>query len=185
MYVFTTYTRHLSVQAHYSRSCPIISSSCYSSGLVTWTFLWPTAANFKIFIFPVSGFALSNVANISTFYGFIWLLLIACIILLYLTERSHVSFLYNFGKDRIEIATSKISPIVVCLFVAAETCLASRCLAMDVSAVLFWMHTSSIQTSCHNIYRHMDIFLFVIYTLQPSLCYTLLKTFLSCLHAYV
>jgi hypothetical protein len=31
MYVYTTYTRPLSVQAQYSRSRPIISSSCYNS----------------------------------------------------------------------------------------------------------------------------------------------------------
>jgi hypothetical protein len=37
MYVYTTYTGPLSVQAQYSRSCPIISSSCYNSSLVTWT----------------------------------------------------------------------------------------------------------------------------------------------------
>jgi hypothetical protein len=35
VYVYTTYTRLLSVQAQYSRSCPIISSSCYNSSLVT------------------------------------------------------------------------------------------------------------------------------------------------------
>jgi hypothetical protein len=33
MHVYTTYTRPLSVQAQYSRSCPIISSYCYNSSL--------------------------------------------------------------------------------------------------------------------------------------------------------
>jgi hypothetical protein len=37
MYVYTTYTRPLSVQAQYSRSCPIISNSCYNSSPFTWT----------------------------------------------------------------------------------------------------------------------------------------------------
>jgi hypothetical protein len=27
----------------------------------------------------------------------------------------------------------------------------SRCLASDVSAVLFWLHTSGVQASCHSI----------------------------------
>jgi hypothetical protein len=37
MYVYTTYTRPLSVQTQYSRSCPNISSSCYNGSLVIWT----------------------------------------------------------------------------------------------------------------------------------------------------
>jgi hypothetical protein len=47
MYVYTTYTRPLSVQARYSRSCPIISSS-YNSSLVTWTVVCLTATKFKL-----------------------------------------------------------------------------------------------------------------------------------------
>jgi hypothetical protein len=43
-----------------------------------------------------------------------------------LTERSHVSSLYNFGKNGIEITTSNSSTIIACLFVAAERCLATR-----------------------------------------------------------
>jgi hypothetical protein len=35
--------------------------------------------------------------------------------------------------------------------VAAETCLAVRCLAMDVSEVLLWLQTSGTRASCHNI----------------------------------
>jgi hypothetical protein len=56
MYVYTTYTRPLSVQAQYSRSCPIISSSCYNSSLITWTVVCLAAAKFKPLIFPVSEF---------------------------------------------------------------------------------------------------------------------------------
>jgi hypothetical protein len=63
MYVHTTYTSSLSVQAQYSTSCLIISSSYYNS-LVTWTAVWLSAAIFKPLIFPVSRFALSNVRNI-------------------------------------------------------------------------------------------------------------------------
>jgi hypothetical protein len=57
----------LSVQVQYSRKCPIISSSCYNSSLFTWTVVYLTAAKFKPLIFTVSGFALSNVANICIF----------------------------------------------------------------------------------------------------------------------
>jgi hypothetical protein len=32
----------------------------------------------------------------------------------------------------------------------------SRCLAMDVSAVLLWLHTSAVQASCHTSKRHID-----------------------------
>jgi hypothetical protein len=47
MYVYTTYRSPLSVQAQYSRSCPIISSSWYNSSLVTWTVVCLTAAKSK------------------------------------------------------------------------------------------------------------------------------------------
>jgi hypothetical protein len=36
-----------------------------------------------------------------------------------------------------------------------EQCLPSRCLARDVSVVLFWRRTSDFQASCHNIIRGM------------------------------
>jgi hypothetical protein len=42
-----TYTRPLSVQAQHSRSCPIISCSCYNGNLVTWTVVCLTATKFK------------------------------------------------------------------------------------------------------------------------------------------
>jgi hypothetical protein len=53
MYVYKPYTGPLSVQAQYNRSCPIISSSCYNSSLVTWKVLWVTAAKFKPLSFSV------------------------------------------------------------------------------------------------------------------------------------
>jgi hypothetical protein len=65
-----------------------------------------------------------------------------------LTRRSHVSSFYNFGKNRIEITTSNSSSII-----AAETCLASRCLVIDVSAVLLWVHACGVQASCHIRYE--------------------------------
>jgi hypothetical protein len=76
-------------------------------------------------------------------------------------ERSHVSSLYNFGKNRMEITTSNSSSIIVCLSVAVEKCLAtlyramnvlhivesvtsemclpSRCLAMIICVTLFFL----------------------------------------------
>jgi hypothetical protein len=53
-----------SVQAQYNRLCPISSSFRYNGSLDTWTVVCLTAAKFKPLVFPVSGFALSNVANI-------------------------------------------------------------------------------------------------------------------------
>jgi hypothetical protein len=47
MNVYTTYTRPLSVRAQHSRKCPIISSNCYNSSLVTWTVVCLTAAKSK------------------------------------------------------------------------------------------------------------------------------------------
>jgi hypothetical protein len=45
--VYTMYTRPLSVQAQYSRSCPIINCSCYNGSLLTWTVVCLTATKFK------------------------------------------------------------------------------------------------------------------------------------------
>jgi hypothetical protein len=50
-YVYTIYTRPLSVQAQYSRSCPIICSLRYNSSLNTWTVLHLTATKFTPLIF--------------------------------------------------------------------------------------------------------------------------------------
>jgi hypothetical protein len=45
--VYIIYKRPLSVQAQQSRSCHILSSSCYNSSLVIWTVVCLTAAKFK------------------------------------------------------------------------------------------------------------------------------------------
>jgi hypothetical protein len=46
----TVYARPLSVQAQYSRSCPIISSSCYNGSLVPWTVVSYAASMFILMI---------------------------------------------------------------------------------------------------------------------------------------
>jgi hypothetical protein len=46
-YYMCVYTRLLSVHAQYSRSCPIISSSCYNGVLVTWKVVCLISAKFK------------------------------------------------------------------------------------------------------------------------------------------
>jgi hypothetical protein len=46
-YVYTMYTRPLSAQAQYSRSCPIICSLCYNSSLITWMVIYLTTTKFK------------------------------------------------------------------------------------------------------------------------------------------
>jgi hypothetical protein len=50
--IYYIYTRPLSVQAQYSRSCPIFSRSRYNGTLVTWTAVCLTVANFKPLMFP-------------------------------------------------------------------------------------------------------------------------------------
>jgi hypothetical protein len=46
-YVYTIYTRPLSAQAQYSRSCPILCSLRYNSSLNTWTVVSLTATKFQ------------------------------------------------------------------------------------------------------------------------------------------
>jgi hypothetical protein len=61
------YTRPLSAQAENRRSCPVLSSWSCNGSIVTWTVVCFIAAKFKPLIFSVSGFALSNIANIFIF----------------------------------------------------------------------------------------------------------------------
>jgi hypothetical protein len=53
-----------------------------------------------------------------------------------LIERPHVSSLYSFGEDQIEITISSSSSINVCLFITAETCLTTLYMAKDVLLLL-------------------------------------------------
>jgi hypothetical protein len=62
-YVYVIYTRPLSAQAQYSRSCQNICSLRYKSSLATWTVVRLTAAKFKPLIFSVLGFALPYIAD--------------------------------------------------------------------------------------------------------------------------
>jgi hypothetical protein len=62
--ICTICTRPLSVQSRYSRLCTPFSNYRYYGSLVTWTVVSLTAAKFEPLIFPMSGFALSNVANV-------------------------------------------------------------------------------------------------------------------------
>jgi hypothetical protein len=84
-----------------------------------------------------------------------------------------MSSLYNLGTNRIEITISNSSPYCVLIHccgnvssdpipsngcpytvdsITSGTCLPNHCLAMDVFAVLLWLHTSDVQASCHNVY---------------------------------
>jgi hypothetical protein len=83
MYVYITYTEPLSVQAQYSRLCPIISSSCYNIILVTWTVVCLTTAKFKPSYVSCVVVRLVRCCEHFRYHHFIWLLLVACIILLY------------------------------------------------------------------------------------------------------
>jgi hypothetical protein len=66
--VYTIYTGPRSVQAQYSRLCPISSSFHYNDSLVTWTVVCLTATKFKPLILSMSGFALSNIAILDPRY---------------------------------------------------------------------------------------------------------------------
>jgi hypothetical protein len=71
--IYNIYTRPLSAQAQYNRSCPIICTLRYNSSLGTWMVARLTAAKFKPLIFPVLGFALPYIADMWIFmilYGF-------------------------------------------------------------------------------------------------------------------
>jgi hypothetical protein len=143
MYVYTTYTRPLSVQAQYSRACSIISSSCYDSSLVIWTVVCLTVTKFKPLIFSVSGFALSNVANIYLS----WLLLVACIIMLYNHILVHTEVwkpcanvvvlvfvhLKQFRSDLKENTWFYCSVVALYRFASMDNWLMNRCEAVNVS----------------------------------------------------
>jgi hypothetical protein len=62
-YVYAIYTRPLSAQAQYSRSC----QNLYYNSLDTWTVVRSTSAKFKPLIFSVLGFALHYIADIHIF----------------------------------------------------------------------------------------------------------------------
>jgi hypothetical protein len=136
MYIYTTYTRPLSVQAQYSRSYPI-GSTCYNSSLVTWTVVCLTAAKFKPLVFPVSRFALSNVANICIFmilYDFYSVLLNRTRFYNHfaLTVQKTQPFHCWQGVFTAPLHNNEDYSIAACVFVAAGMCLPSRCLAMNV-----------------------------------------------------
>jgi hypothetical protein len=71
----------------------------------------------------------------------------------YSTPPPHLSPLYNFGANQIQITTFNSSPIIPCPSVAAETCLPSRCLAMEVSAMFLWLHTSVVSHYIQDVIR--------------------------------
>jgi hypothetical protein len=93
--VHTLYARPLSVQARYSRLCPINFSLSFHGNLDTWRVVEGTAAKFKPLTLSNTGFALSNVAIYFFFFHFHvfeWPLLAAYIISLCNHTRT------EFGK---------------------------------------------------------------------------------------
>jgi hypothetical protein len=113
MYVYTIYTRPRSVQARYSRSCPIISCFCYNGSLVTWTVVCLTTAKFKPLIFPV----LINAAD-SRYIDAAWL-----------GPHENTSTVAWLGSHRKDFYRN-VGRVCV------EMCLHNRCLAM------FWANPS-------------------------------------------
>jgi hypothetical protein len=86
--VYTIYIVPLWVRAQYNRLCPISGSLRYNGSLVAWTVVCLTVAKFKPLMLSMSGFALSNIANIFIVNVLEWLLLVACIILSYSHKRT-------------------------------------------------------------------------------------------------
>jgi hypothetical protein len=66
-YVYTIYTRPLSPQAQYSKSCPIICSLLYNSSLQIWIVIRLTATKFKPLKLSMSRFALPYILDISIY----------------------------------------------------------------------------------------------------------------------
>jgi hypothetical protein len=158
MYVYTTYTRPLSVQAQYSRSCPIISSTCYNSSLVTWTAVCLTAAKFTPLIFPVSRFTLSNVD--STFS----------------TELFFITTLH--GPNR-KYRSQQLFYYWMC--VRCRGYVLNK--PLPSTGPLFWLHYSGLQASYHNsmtdcllLLRDAKFVSLVTFMLLWSICFQSLLT---------
>jgi hypothetical protein len=80
--VYTIYARPLSVQAKHSRSCSVFRSFRYNGSQITSTAVCLTIAKFKPHICFV-GLRLVQCCEHLHFQGFVWLMLVACIILLH------------------------------------------------------------------------------------------------------
>jgi hypothetical protein len=65
LYIYIIYTRPLSAQAQYSRSCLISCSLRYNSSLNNWTVIHLTVTKFKPLKFHVAVFALPYFADIT------------------------------------------------------------------------------------------------------------------------
>jgi hypothetical protein len=70
----------------------------------------------------------------------------------HLQEFLYYSRVHPLLRKRVLIYSNAL--VSTSLSVAAGTCLLSRYLTMDVSAVLLWLHTSGVQASCHNMYHN-------------------------------
>jgi hypothetical protein len=68
----------------------------------------------------------------------------------------YIQLVTSLRTDRTENAAYISSSIVVCVSVAADTCLSSRYPAEDN---FFWLHYSRFQVSCHNTLRFKPVFL--------------------------
>jgi hypothetical protein len=151
----------------------ILRILCYNGSLFTWTVVSLTTAKFKPLIFSTPGFALSYIANVFTLMIFVWLLLVACIILLYnhihtevwkpranhgevcTLENSQSFSLYSLDTDRIETPLLKIH--ISWLFVIAKTCLQSCCLVMDVFLSLLLRLSSVMSQYLHKRFEEKYI----------------------------
>jgi hypothetical protein len=73
------------------------------------------------------------------------------------TTEHWTASLHNFGKDQIEITTSTSSSIILCLPVAAENCLATRCPSI-VESVKSRMFTEPLPSNGHTSHNIMELY---------------------------
>jgi hypothetical protein len=165
---------------------PILRILHYNGSLVTWTVVNLTTTKFKRPIFSMSHFAFTYTANMYILM-ILWLLLVACTILLY--NRIHtegwkprapwkflnkeLSSLYNFGSDCRENTASSISSVIslfscmsVCMYVFPNV--ARQLLCKHVPAAMY-THTMWNVTSAINYYSETSGILKNIPVLVPIL----------------
>jgi hypothetical protein len=131
MYVYTTYTRPLSVQAQYSRKCPIISIALYNGSLVTWTVVCLTTAKFKPLIF-LNDFRITT-GLIQSRGRFIEN--IRCPAMDICEPHRKQIFFYCCIYSALHYNGSY--PNVACIFFAADKCLPSRCPSTGLQVTIY------------------------------------------------
>jgi hypothetical protein len=130
--VYIIYIRPLSVQAQYSRSCPIISSSCYNSRVVTWTVVCLTAAKFK----PCSHYSLYSLGTDR------------------IEKTSPDSSSFDASRSYRTERVKNIACQSFHCYILIICCLATGVFAepFPSNGCLCWLHSSCLKQICYNMY---------------------------------